>query len=183
MSIVKRKDVIEFFKFIIIASVIVLPIRMFIAQPFIVSGESMFPTFHNGEYLIVDQLSYYLRQPQRGEVLIFRYPEDPSKFFIKRIIALPNEEVKINNGVVTITNNENEGGFVLNEPYVKEIFHTTETYKTKADEYFVMGDNRNRSSDSRVWGKVPKKLLVGRAYLRLFPVANASFLPGSIKEN
>lgn len=175
-------------KFALIALAIVIPIRMFIAQPFIVSGESMFPTFNNGEYLIVDELSYLFNKPQRGQVIIFRYPGDTKRFFIKRVIGLPDEEISINDGLVTIINKENPDGFMLNEPYIDEKFKTTSVYKTESDEYFVMGDNRNNSSDSRTWGeplstKLTTKLIIGRAYLRLFPLGNISYLPGYYKED
>lgn len=173
----------DLIKFATIAIVIVIPIRYFIAQPFVVSGDSMFPTFHNNQYLIVDELSYNLGKINRGDVVIFRYPNDPSRFFIKRIIGLPNEKISINNGTVTIFNKENPDGFKLNEPYIDETFTTTAVFNTADSQYFVMGDNRNRSSDSRVWGTVPKKNLIGRAYLRLLPFADASYLPGSFKED
>lgn len=173
----------DLIKFAIIALLIVIPIRMFIAQPFVVSGESMFSTFNDGEYLIVDEISYITGNPHRGDVIIFHYPLDPKRFFIKRIIGMPNEEISINNGKVTIINKDNPNGFTLDEPYIDEPFDTTGTYKTGDNEYFVMGDNRNRSSDSRFWGDVPGKLIVGRAYLRLLPFKNISFLPGYYKEN
>ena len=176
------EDFLDLAKFIIIALVIVIPIRMFIAQPFVVSGESMFPTFHDGEYLIVDEISYIVGTPHRGDVVVFRYPNDTKRFFIKRIIGLPNEEVSINNGKITIINKENPNGFILNEPYIDEQFNTTASYKTGSGQYFVMGDNRNRSSDSRSWGLLPNKLLMGRVYLRLLPVKNISYLPGYYKE-
>lgn len=169
-------------KFAALALIIVLPIRTFIAQPFIVSGNSMFPTFHDKEYLIVDELSYNLGNIKRGDVVIFKYPSDPSRYFIKRIIGLPNEKVQIENGKVTIFNKENPDGFLLNEPYINEPFTTYETKETKEGEYFVMGDNRNFSSDSRYWGVVPKKLLIGRAYLRLLPFTKISHLPGYYQE-
>jgi len=178
----KKKDSLwDIIKFVIIAIIIVIPIRMFIAQPFVVSGESMFSTFNDGEYLIVDEISYLLGNPNRGDVVIFRYPKDTKRFFIKRIIGMPNEEVKINNGKVTIINKENPEGFTLDEPYIEEEFDTTGSFKTGSGEYFVLGDNRNRSSDSRVWGNLPKKLMMGRAYLRLLPLKNISYLPGANK--
>src|ERR1035437_2491334 len=176
------EDFLDLAKFIIIALVIVIPIRMFIAQPFVVSGESMFPTFHDGEYLIVDEISYIVGTPHRGDVVVFRYPNDTKRFFIKRIIGLPNEEVSINNGKITIINKENPNGFILNEPYIDEQFNTTASYKTGSGQYFVMGYNRNRSSDSRSWGLLPSKLLIGRVYLRLLPVKDISYLPGYYKE-
>ena len=169
-------------KFAVIALLIVIPIRMFIAQPFVVSGESMFPTFNNSEYLIVDEISYIVGNPHRGDIIIFRYPLDTKRFFIKRIIGMPNEDITIKNGEITITNKENPNGFILKEPYIDEPFNTTATYKTGAGEYFVLGDNRNRSSDSRTWGVLPDKLIVGRAYLRLLPTKSISYLPGYYKE-
>jgi signal peptidase I len=178
----------DLIKFAVIALIIVIPIRMFIAQPFVVSGESMFPTFHDGEYLIVDEISYILGTPHRGDVIIFRYPGDTKRFFIKRIIGMPNEEISIKNGEVAVINEENPDGFTLNEPYIDEQFNTTTSYKTGSDEYFVMGDNRNRSSDSRTWGeplttKLTSKLIIGRAYLRLLPIKSISYLPGYYQED
>lgn len=173
----------DLIKFAAIALAIVIPIRMFVAQPFVVSGDSMFPTFHNGEYLIVDELSYIIKGPHRGDVVIFRYPNDPSRFFIKRIIGMPNEKIIMKDGIVSITNAENPKGFTLTEPYIDEKFSSTDIYTTGPDEYFVMGDNRNRSSDSRIWGLLPRKLMVGRAFLRLLPINNIDYLPGAYAES
>lgn len=177
------QTILELVRFALVAVLIVLPIRIFIAQPFIVSGSSMFPTFVNGEYLIVDEISYRLGDPKRDDVVIFRYPNDTKKFFIKRIIGLPNETVDINGSAVTITSKENPKGITLVEPYIKENFDAQTHFELKDDEYFVMGDNRNASSDSRVWGSVPKKLLIGRAFVRLFPVSRVDFMPGDYKQN
>lgn len=172
----------DLIKFAVLALAIVLPIRMWIAQPFVVSGDSMIPTFHDGQYLIVDEISYLLKGAHRGDVVIFRYPGDTKRFFIKRVIGMPNEKIVITDGKVKIINKENPDGFTLDEPYINEKFNTTETYNTGNDEYFVMGDNRNRSSDSRIWGLLPKKLMVGRAYLRLLPFKDISYLPGYFNE-
>lgn len=177
----KRHPFTEIAQFAIIAILIVVPIRMFIAQPFIVSGASMEDTFHSGEYLIVDQLSYYMRQPERGEVIIFRYPKDPSKFFIKRIIGLPGDTINIEKSVVTITNEANPKGFVLDEYYVDKMTPAEPMKETLGDrEYFVMGDNRDQSSDSRSWGALQEERIVGRALFRLFPPQEIDFLPGGI---
>ncbi|MEK7535815.1 MAG: signal peptidase I [Patescibacteria group bacterium] len=146
-NIVVQEKKSDFLSFIAITLLIVLPIRLFIAQPFIVNGASMSPTFENGDYLIVDELTFRVRDPKQNEVIIFKYPKDPSKFFIKRVIGLPGDTVD---------------GDVL-----------------EADEYFVEGDNRNASSDSRIWGPVPRDLIVGRPILRLLPINMLDLLPGA----
>lgn len=169
----------ELLKFALIAAVIVIPIRMFVAQPFIVSGASMDPTFATGQYLIIDELSYHFEEPKRGEIVIFRYPKDPSQFFIKRVIGLPGETVHIQNNQVSITE---ASGIEINlvESYVKNIGNgNTLTKKLGEDEYFVMGDNRPESSDSRTWGILPKENIVGRAFLRLLPFDKLGIFPGS----
>jgi signal peptidase I len=138
------------------------------------------PTFQNGQYLIVDQLTYDFEDPQRGDVIIFRFPGDPSKFFIKRVIGLPGETVTIDDKTVRVSSPQDPQGVTLLEPYrvdTADEGHLTKTLG--AGEYFVMGDNRPESSDSRAWGSVPRNLIIGRAFLRLFPVANASVLPGA----
>lgn len=173
----------EMVRFAILALLIVIPIRTFVAQPFIVSGNSMVPTFHDNEYLIVDELSYHFREPERDDVIVFRYPKDTTKFFIKRIIGLPGETVEITGSKITIRNSAVPDGFVLEEPYVKNQSANNMTTTLGDEEYFVMGDNRIASSDSRVWGVLPKKLIIGRAYLRLLPITEISFLPGSYKFN
>lgn len=167
----KENSVWEFIKVVIVSVAIVLPVRAYIAQPFIVSGASMEPNFQDGEYLIIDELTYAFRQPARGETIVFRYPLDPSEFFIKRIVGLPGETIEIKNGSVLI----NDGA--LPEPYLplgarKE---TLPNLKIRLDEneYFVLGDNRPRSSDSRFWGALPEEKIMGRALVRLWPVAHA----------
>lgn len=177
----KREGLVsEIIRFSLIALIIVLPIRLFIAQPFIVSGASMETTFSTGQYLIVDQLTYHLEEPERGDVIIFRYPKDPSKFFIKRIIGLPGDTLSISGHDVTITNATYPNGFTLEEEYIldkKPLGMITETLGE--EEYFVMGDNRDASSDSRSWGVLQRDKIVGRAFLRLFPVNAIDVMPGN----
>jgi signal peptidase I len=170
----------DILRFALIAIVIVLPVRWYIAQPFIVSGASMETTFHNNEYLIVDQFTYHFRAPERGEVIIFRYPNDPTKYFIKRVIGLPGETVSIEENSVRIINQDNPEGVILDEPYIADAITTGDQSVTLGkEEYFVMGDNREHSSDSRTWGTLSEGEIVGRAWLRLFPPTELSFLPGS----
>lgn len=173
------KDIVLFALF---AIVVVIPIRMYIAQPFIVSGASMVPTFEGGQYLIVDQLSYHLNDPARGDVIVFRYPNNPSRFFIKRVIGLPGETIEIDDNEVFITKKGESDRTKLNEPYVTLNRETFMVETLLDDEYFVMGDNRLASLDSRSWGPLKKDLIVGRAYIRLLPISDADFLPGEYKQ-
>lgn len=168
----------EMVRFALITLAIVLPIRFFVAEPFIVSGASMEPTFDTGQYLIIDRLTYRFEEPKRGEVIIFKYPENPSKYFIKRIIGLPNETVKIDRGVVSIINKEHPESFTLDQSFILYPKEDSGTYPLEEGQYFVMGDNRGASSDSRSWGSLPENLIVGRAFLRLFPPQTVSILPG-----
>jgi signal peptidase I len=174
----------ELARFALIAIIIVVPIRMFIAQPFIVSGSSMVPTFQNGEYLVIDEISYLLGTPKRDDVVVFRNPNDTKIFFIKRIIGLPGEtvDVKSSENVVTIINKENPNGFNLDQSFIKNTGGIDAHMELGDKEYFVMGDNRPASSDSRYWGVVPKKLMIGRAYLRLLPISKIDFMPGAFKQ-
>jgi signal peptidase I len=164
--------------FIVLAIVIVIPIRLFVAQPFIVDGESMHPTFENGDYLIVDELTYHFESPQRGDVIVFRYPGDTKIFYIKRIIGLPGETVHINSGTVSITKTDGTT-ITLTEPYavVQDATYTLNT-TLGSDDYFVMGDNRPESSDSRVWGPLPNYDIIGRVFLRILPPNKFGFFPG-----
>jgi len=176
----KESFIKELLKLIVIAVVVVVPFRAFVAQPFIVDGASMDPTFATGQYLIVDELSYHFKTPERGSVLIFKYPKDESKYFIKRVIGLPGETVILTDGAVTIKNSEHPEGFALSEPYVKFPKSDTASFTLSEGEYFVMGDNRFGSADSRLWGPVPTKDIIGRPVIRFWPF---SLLPGNIKES
>ncbi|MBI2630738.1 signal peptidase I [Candidatus Nomurabacteria bacterium] len=172
----------ELVRFGIIALLVVVSIRILVAEPFIVSGSSMVPTFENGDYLIVDKISYKLTDPKRDDIVVFRYPRDTTKFFIKRIIGLPNETVDIKGAKITITNSDYKNGFVLDQPFIKSPSNNNIHFELKDDEYFVMGDNRNASSDSRYWGAVNKNLLSGRAFLRLLPIDKIEALPGDYQQ-
>ncbi len=172
----------ELVKFTLIAFLIVVPFRVFVAQPFIVNGASMEPTFHPGEYLIVDQLSYrFFTKPKRGEVIIFKYPQDTSKFFIKRVVGLPGETIEIGNENIKIYNEDFPEGFFLEEDYLSLRKKDNIKVELGDDEFFVMGDNRPQSSDSRIWGPLKEDLVVGRPLVRLFPIGRIDFFPGNFK--
>ncbi len=159
-------------KIVIIALLIVVPIRYFVFQPFFVRGQSMEPSFYNGDYLIVDEITYQFRDPQRGEAIVFKYPNDPDQRYIKRIIGLPGETVEIENGQVIVCRDGIPQ--VLDESeYLAESVSTIGDMEIRLDdnEYFVLGDNRSVSSDSRRWGPVPEKDVIGRVFLRAWPFA------------
>lgn len=169
----------EFAKVIIIAAIIVLPIRYFLFQPFIVKGESMVPYLQSGDYLIIDEISYRFSEPKRGEIVVLKYPLDESQRFIKRVIGLPGETVSIKNGEVVISKGDEI--LTLNEDYLPEDLMTDGNVNMtlKDNEYFVLGDNRQFSYDSRRWGTLPKEDIIGRAFLRLFPVTQITFISGA----
>lgn len=178
-----RDEAWETFRFLCIAIVIVIPIRIFIAQPFIVSGASMDPTFKDKQYLIVDEISYHLDDPLRGDVAIFKYPRNPKQYFIKRVIGLPGETVAVNGqGQVFIKDIDGNITMTLSEPYVEHMKDDSVELKLGQNEYFMMGDNRSGSFDSRSWGAVDRELIVGKAFLRLFPLTEADILPGQFRQ-
>ncbi|MEY4602517.1 MAG: hypothetical protein RL292_458 [Candidatus Parcubacteria bacterium] len=170
----------ELVTFVIIAVCIIYPFRKFVAEPYIVSGSSMSPTFETGHYLIIDKISYRFNAPQRDDVIVMKFPEDTSRDFIKRIIGLPGETVDIKNGTVTIINAENPKGFTLDESFIKFPKSDTMTYTLTSGEYFVMGDNRAGSYDSRGWGPLPEIDIVGKPLVRLYPFNMINILPGSL---
>lgn len=164
----------ELLKIAVLAAVIIVPIRYFLVQPFFVRGASMEPTFQDGEYLVIDELSYRMREPHRGEVIVFRYPQAPSQFFIKRIIGLPGETVRVEQGQVTVENKQHPEGVILNEAaYLPPETRTggqALRIELGADEFFVLGDNRPVSSDSRSWGALPRNDIIGRVWVRAYPI-------------
>jgi signal peptidase I len=165
--------VLELLKIIIISLVIIIPVRYFLIQPFYVKGASMEPNFYNNEYLIIDEITYRLHQPQRGDIIVFRYPKDPQEYFIKRVIGLPGEEVQIKDGGIMIFNSTNPNGFNLKETYLDPELKTNSLTQEKIalgnNEYYVLGDNRNQSKDSRSFGPVDKSFIIGRVLFRGWP--------------
>lgn len=175
-----RRDVWEIFKILLISFAIVVPIRYFIVQPFIVRGSSMEPNFEDREYLIIDEISYYFRNPERGETIVFRYPRDTRQYFIKRIIGLPGERVEIADGKIKIYSAEKRDGFLIEEPYLVPegaLAGPAINVQLGKDQFFVLGDNRAASSDSRIWGPLKKDFIIGRAVFRAWPVTRFGIVP------
>lgn len=161
----------EIIEVVLVAVIAVFVIRNFLVQPFLVSGDSMRPNFSSGDYLLVDEMSYRFREPQRGEVVVFKYPGDESTYYIKRIVGLPGERIAIKDGQVTVFNKNYLSGLVLDENYlpIATLTDGNEEVVLKNSEYFVMGDNRNYSFDSRKWGNLQKAEIIGLVRLRLWP--------------
>src|SRR3989339_619983 len=161
--------ILEILQVVIIAAAIIIPIRYFLIQPFIVKGASMEPNFEENQYLIIDELSYRLREIERGEIIVFEPPTNVSQYYIKRVIGLPGETVEINDGKIQIYNDEFPNGVLIQEGYIDEYTYGEEYVVLGQDEYFVMGDNRDVSLDSRAIGPIPKDNIVGKVWLRGLP--------------
>ena len=181
----------ELVKIVFWAFLIIAPVRIFLFQPFFVQGASMEPNFENNEYLIINEFGYKhtqvgvpgksffsvepFKELKRGDVVVFRYPKNRSQFFIKRIIGLPEEKIEVKDNRVIIYNSLNPGGLALDEKsYLSESMQTKGdlVLKLNEDEYFVMGDNRMFSSDSRYWGPVGSADIIGKVLLRAWPLDN-----------
>ena len=177
----------EVSKIVIIAAVIVIPIRYFIFQPFFVKGASMEPNFSNGDYLIVDELSYHFREPKRGEVVVFKSPNKTSQMYIKRIIGLPGETVEIKDGkIIVYLTPFSDGSFLDESEYLSYNVYTPGEMRISLgdNEYFVLGDNRSYSSDSRIWGPLIREDIIGRVVFRPWPITAVAAIhtPGYFRE-
>lgn len=166
---------VEVTKVVLISLAIIIPVRYFLFQPFYVKGASMEPTFFDNEYLIINEIEYRLQQPERGDIVVLKYPKDPSQYFIKRVVALPGETIEIKNGDVYIINTENPDGFQLEEDqYLSDDVDTqgSSSFTLSSDQYFVLGDNRTASLDSRSpsLGPVSRKYIIGKAWVRVWPL-------------
>lgn len=171
--------IVELVKAVLISLIIILPIRYYVVQPFYVKGASMEPSFLDHEYLLIDEISYRFEAPKRGDVVVFRYPKDPRQFFIKRIVGLAGETVRLVEGRITIINGQYPEGFALVEPYLANgIAMVGEaTWQIPPDSYFLLGDNRSASLDSRVFGFVSDSLITGRVWLRAWPLDRWTIFP------
>lgn len=165
---------IEVVQIAVFALAIILPVRYFLIQPFIVKGASMEPNFYDNEYLIVDEITYRFRDPVRGEIVVFRPPNHEEQYYIKRIIGLPGETVEVRNGKVTLINEEYPNGLTLQETYIDEVTQGRERVTLGENEYFLLGDNRDASLDSRYFGAVSGDAIVGRVWVRGLPLDRAT---------
>lgn len=164
---------------VLIIAVFIL-LGVFVAQPVVVEGTSMEPQLHDGERLLVNKLIYYKFQSvswghlERGDVVVFWFPNEPEKSYVKRVIGLPGENVEVRNGVVYINGTE------LHEPYLEESLNqvrpTFQSKKVEKHYYYLMGDNRDNSSDSRYWGLVPEKYIYGKAFFRYWQPTHIGFI-------
>lgn len=165
----------EMVRVAVISLAIIIPVRYFLIQPFYVKGASMEPNFYDHEYLIIDEISYRFNQPQRGDIVVFKYPKDPKQFFIKRVVGLPGERVKIEDNKIYID------GTILNEAYLDSGAETVLALRgygdvvLGSDEYFLLGDNRSQSLDSRSFGPVKREYIIGRTWLRGWPFNRVTF--------
>ncbi len=166
-------SVLEFIKTVAIIVLIAFFVRFYLVQPFVVEGSSMEPNFHNGEYLLVDKVSYRIGEPKRGDVIVLHPPSAPQLNYIKRIIALPGEQIDIRNGQIFVNQAQIDEPYIPNEQtLVRNQQAANLSQKLGSNEYFVLGDNRDHSSDSREWGMVPRENIIGRAMLVVFPAKN-----------
>ena len=162
----------EVLEIAVIAIAAVFIVRTYLVQPFLVSGTSMYPNFQNGDYVLVDELTYRIRPPERGEVVVFHDPQDYSTYFIKRLIGLPGEKVTIASDTITVVNSTHPNGLVLDEAYIPKgtVTSGSATYTLSSTTYLMLGDNRPFSYDSRAWGLLPAQNIVGLVRVRLWPL-------------
>lgn len=170
----------DFIETIVIALAIFVVIYLFLFQPHQVKGSSMFPNFSDGEYILTDKISYRFSKPNRGDVVVFKSPQNREIDFIKRIIGLPNDSVMVNGGFVFVNGKKLDESFYLPTDYITNpgsFLRDEKTVVVPEENYFVFGDNRNHSSDGREWGFVPKSDIIGKAWLRYWPIKNFGLVP------
>lgn len=164
----------ELIKVALLAGLTIGLIRYFLFKPFYVKGQSMEPTFYEHEYLIIDELTYRFREPERGEIVVFRAPGEQKDYYLKRVIGLPGERVKIEGRQIVISNSDYPQGIVVQEEYLDEETLGSRTVTLAPDQYFVLGDNRSASYDSRQFGPIHRSAIIGRTWLRGWPFTRIS---------
>ena len=171
---VRKKSVLrEYTEAILVAVLLALLIRTFVVQAFKIPSGSMIPTLLVGDHILVNKFVYRFHPIDRGDVVVFWYPKDPSVSFIKRVIGMPDDTVELRNGVLYVN------GSRLPETYVRPNFRDDESYPpvvVKKGYYYVLGDHRNSSNDSRNWGEVPERYIYGKAFFRFWPLSKIGFI-------
>jgi signal peptidase I len=159
----------ELIKVAVIAAITIIGVRELLFKPFYVEGQSMVPNFQPNQYLIIDELTYRFREPERGEVIVFKHTD--GQYLLKRVIGLPGERIKVGDGKITIYNDAHPEGLKLDETYLPDDLQTTgeEIVTLEKTQYFVLGDNRPNSLDSRRFGPISKNQMVGRVFFRGWP--------------
>jgi len=173
-----KDHIIDLIQTLVVFGAIFTVIYLFVAQPHKVSGNSMIPTFQNGDYIITDKLSYKLGQPKKGDIIVLKNPRDESQDFIKRIIVLPGDTIKISGRLIYVNDTlQSEQYLPKNTPTASgAILQEGETVKAGPNQYFVLGDNRTHSSDSREWGSITREEIVGKAFFRYWPPQSFGFI-------
>jgi signal peptidase I len=162
----------EFAETILFTLLIYVVVRTFVFENYRVLGRSMEPTLENDQFLVVDKLGYRLYDPRRGDIVVFNDPSNGDRKLIKRVVGLPGESIEIKTGEVLVN------GSPLDEAYIPVPWHSSRPPSTIPEgQYFVLGDNRNNSSDSRSWGMLPRTLIVGKAWLSYWPPGHWGLLP------
>lgn len=169
--------VVEIVQIFVIAAAIIIPVRYFLIQPFIVKGASMEPNFYDSEYLIIDEVTYRFREIERGEIVVFRPPNEASQHYIKRVIGLPGETIEVKDGGIFIYNKEFPNGTMLREDYIENYTQGHQRVVLGLDEYYLLGDNRDHSLDSRKIGPIKKSAIVGRVWIRGLPFDRIGTFP------
>lgn len=174
---------IEFIQTLAVFFAIAAAIYFFAARPHKVSGPSMFPTFHNADYIFTDLISYKMGNPTHGDMIVFKSPKDESDDFIKRVIAIPGDKIRISNEKIYLNDK------LLKEPYLHDSVTTRPNaflqdnldYTVPENSYIVIGDNRDHSSDSREWGPITKEKIVGKVFFRYWPINRFGFTDKTTK--
>lgn len=173
----------ELMKLVLIVIILAAAIRYFLISPYQVDGNSMVPTLADKDYLLVEKVNFVFKQPARGDIIVFRYPLNPKVNYVKRIIGLPGEKVLIKAGKISIVNSQYPSGIELQEGYISTDVTTSvmgdlgeKSWKINTNEYFVLGDNRAHSDDSRSWGIVPKENILGKVWLEVYPTNHFGFV-------